>query len=118
MAEQDEKEVDESITLNIVHNFPPDVRLTFVDNILVQHTPTEFTITFAQVRQPIAQTVSDYETLESIPAEVVARIVLTPAKMREFMTSLQENWSIFQRRIKKLMETQHAAADSKASTNE
>lgn len=41
--EAEEKEFDESITLNIVHRFPEGVGLTFSDNIAVQHTQTEFT---------------------------------------------------------------------------
>jgi ABC-type uncharacterized transport system ATPase subunit len=101
----DEKAIDDQpITFNIVHHFPEGVNLTFADNIAVQHTPSEFTITFAQVRQPLVGKTSDYDKIETIPAEVVARIVLTPAKMVEFLKALQENWSIYQRRMKALME--------------
>lgn len=107
MAEEkrpDEIPEDETVSLNIVHHFPEGLNLTFCDNVAVQHTPTEFTITFAQVRQPLVATASEYEAMKTVRAEVVARIVLTPAKMLEFIKSLQENWGIYQRRVKALME--------------
>jgi len=104
MAEDEKAVDDERITLNIVHHFPDSLNLTFSDNVAVQHTPTEFTITFAQVKQPLVAHPSDYDKMDRITAEVVARIVLTPAKMVELIQALQENWTIYQRRMKALVE--------------
>jgi hypothetical protein len=116
MAEEPEDPaIYDTITKNIVHEFPEDVGLTFSDNIAVQHTPTEFTITFAQVRQPLVAKSSDYDSIDSIMAKVVARIVLTPAKMVEFIQVLQDNWSIYQRRMKALMEARANAATTDKS---
>jgi Protein of unknown function (DUF3467) len=98
----DEKEFDERITLNIVHHFPDNVPLTFADNVAVQHTPSEFTITFAQVRQPLVAKMSEYDKLENIRADVVARIVLTPSKLVELIQALQENLGIYKRRMQAL----------------
>jgi len=119
MAEdKEEKDFDETLTLNIVHRFPEGVGLTFSDNIAVQHTPSEFTITFAQVRQPLLQQLSDYEKIETIDAEVVARIVLTPTKMLEFIKSLQDNWKIYQRRMKALMEAKNVGVGTTSITTQ
>jgi hypothetical protein len=104
---------DETIELPIIPHFPEGLQLTFSDNTAVQHTPTEFTITFSQVRQPFATTAADYENMKSIRADVVARIVLTPSKMAEFIKVLQENWGIYQRRIKTLMEAKAKEAAAK-----
>ena len=120
MAEEkppDEIPEDETVTLNIVHHFPEGLNLTFSDNVAVQHTPTEFTITFAQVQQPLVAKASDYEAMESIKAEVVARIVLTPAKMLEFIKSLQENWNIYQRRMKALVEAKRNVGTTETAQN-
>jgi hypothetical protein len=95
---------EETIALNIIHRFPEGLQLTFSDNIAVQHTPSEFTITFAQVKQPLVTTSADYDAMKTITAEVVARIVLTPSKMAEFIQTLQENWGMYQRRMKALVE--------------
>ena len=105
---------EERITLNIVHHFPEGLQLTFSDNIAVQHTPSEFTITFAQVQQPLVTKASDYDDMETIKAEVVARIVLTPSKMAEFIQTLQENWGMYQRRMKALIEAKNVNATETA----
>jgi hypothetical protein len=99
----------DTLAVKVVPHIAEDLRLLFSDSILVQHTPTEFTITFAQVRQPIITDAAGFEGLTEIRADVVARIVLTPAKMAEFIKALRENWGLYQRRIKKLVEEQRIA---------
>lgn len=99
----DDLSEDEQISLNIVHHFPENLPLVFSDNVAIQHTPSEFIVTFSQVRQPLVGKAEDYEKMESIRADVVARIVLTPAKMAEFLQALQANWRTYERRIKALM---------------
>lgn len=117
MAEDERPNDDETISMNIVHHFPEGVDLTFCDNIAIQHTPSEFTITFSQVRQPILASSSEYATIKTIPAEVVARIVLTPPKMAEFIASLQENWGIYQRRMKAIIEARKHAGTTETTPN-
>jgi len=101
-SEQEDPSVYDTIEKPIVHDFPEDLTVTFSDNIAVQHTPSEFTITFAQIHHPLIGKSSDYDEIDSIRAKVVARIVLTPAKMLEFIQSLQTNWSIYQKRMSAL----------------
>lgn len=113
----DETSGDEQVSLNIVHHFPEDSRLTFSDNVAIQHTPTEFTITFAQVRQPLVATASEYDTMTTIRADVVARIVLTPAKMLEFIQSLQENWRLYGQRMKAIVEAKRNVDSTKVAEN-
>ncbi len=108
---------DEQVSLNIVHHFHEDSRLTFSDNVAIQHTPTEFTITFAQVRQPLVATASEYDTMTTIRADVVARIVLTPAKMLEFIQSLQENWRLYGQRMKAIVEAKRNVGITELADN-
>lgn len=114
---------NETISLNIVYEIPEGLQLTFADNIAVQHTPTEFTLTFSQIQQPLVTRAEELDSIESIVAEVVARIVLTPAKMAELIKALQENWAMYQRRMKALVEARKAnvgtaeTAKSPASDN-
>jgi hypothetical protein len=55
--------------------------------------------------------------MDRITAEVVARLVLTPAKMLELIEALQENWSIYQRRMKALMEAKRNVGTTESPTN-
>jgi len=108
---------DETITVQIVPHIPEDSRLIFADNVAVQHTPTEFTITFAQVRQPLVQKSSEYEGMTTIRADVVARIVITPAKMVEFIKAVQENWGMYQRRMKAFVEAKGNVSPANTTDN-
>jgi hypothetical protein len=107
---------DETLALRVVPHFPEDSRLTFADNISVQHTPSEFTITFAQIRQPLVTQSADYEGMADIRADVVARIVLTPSRMADLIKVLRENWALYQRRMKALLEQQDAERASRAES--
>jgi hypothetical protein len=116
--EKDESQViDQPITLNIVHHIPEGLTLTFSDSIAVQHTTTEFIITFAQIQHPLVVKASDYETMTSVDAEVVARIVLSPPKMAEFIQALQENFRIYQRRLERLKEAIEKRQDVGSTNN-
>ena len=95
----------DKIQLDIAYHFPEDSRLIFSDNIAIQHSATEFTITFAQVRQPIVQDIEELKVIQSVRADVVARVVLTPTKMLEFIRAMKDNWAIFENKMKALMET-------------
>jgi hypothetical protein len=126
MADQKERENSEpedpsifdTIEKPIVHEFPEGLDVTFSDNVAVQHTPSEFIITFAQLHHPMIRKSDDYDDIESIKAKVVARIVLTPPKMLEFIQSLQDNWRIYQRRMKAIMEAKANVATDKPPTDE
>lgn len=108
---------EEMLSLDIVHRIPEGLQLTFSDNIAVQHTPSEFTITFAQVRQPLVSKSADYDAISAITAEVVARIVLTPSKMAEFIRTLQENWGMYQRRMQVLIEAKTNVGTTETTKN-
>jgi hypothetical protein len=94
------------LTLPLHYHIPDDLRLTFADNVAIQNTPTEFTISFGQAHQPIVMEAAEYDAMKAIRVDVVARIVMTPPKMLAFIKALQDNWKVYQRRMEALMEQQ------------
>ena len=107
-------EHEDYVTVRITHVNPAGVDLTFADAIAIQHTDTEFTITFSQVYQPLIFEPSEYDNLKTVEAKVVARIVLTPKKMAELIRGVEENWRVFQGRMLKLREKQAREAEAAA----
>ncbi len=105
------------VTVRMNHVNSANVDLIFSDAIAIQHTDSEFTITFSQIQQPLIFEESDYEGLDTVEAKVMARIVLTPKRMGEFIQSLSTNWKIFEARMKKIraeLEAAKAKAEEEA----
>jgi len=76
---------------------PNDVHSRYATNLVVQAGPNEFIISFFEIRPPIllgtqAEKQAALENIKTIPAICVARIVVSPAQMPEFIRVLTENW--------------------------
>ena len=108
----------ELLTLPLKYHIPDDLRLTFADNVAIQNTPTEFTLSFGQALQPIVMEATEYDAMKTIRVDVVARIVMTPPKMLAFIKALQENWQVYQRRMQGLMEQQANVSESSTPTTD
>jgi hypothetical protein len=79
---------------------PDDLETRYATNFVVLHTQTEFMLYFFEVVPPISLVTSTggtqtFENVESVQAKAIARIVVSPSRMPEFMNALQENWSKF-----------------------
>lgn len=72
---------------------PLGLPLTFSNIMMSQFTPQEFIITFGQVLPPntLGLGEDEIQDLAVIEGLTVARIVLTPEKMRELVQTLQRN---------------------------
>lgn len=71
---------------------PPDLPIQYVDNIQVTHTPSEFLISFMQSRPPLLRNEKEWDTVTTIESVCVARIVLNPMKMQQFVQALNSNF--------------------------
>ena len=89
-----------------IHLSPEVMAGHYANFAQVNHSPYEFTITFARVDHEV-------ETGE-IPGVVVARINVAPRFMRELMAALEENYSRWAAResIQSLPEFEGEAADA------
>lgn len=94
--------------VRIDRRFPEDLKTHFATNIVVQHDPGTFYISFFEMFPPLVIADNDAErikilnSLDSVDAKCVSRIVVTPDKMREFIDALEENYKGYQELIKKL----------------
>jgi hypothetical protein len=102
-ATLEDKDGERSIKVNRI--FPEDLRTYFVANFIVQHEPENFILSLFELWPPIILGETKEEKLEvvksidSIDAKCVARIVLTPTRMREFIEVITENFKAYEKKI-------------------
>ena len=84
--------------LPIEWHVPEDVTGSYATNIVVHHTDNEFIIHFFEVQPPLVvgspqEVRSELEQVKSVRANCVARVIVSPARMPDFINTLQENWA-------------------------
>ena len=67
---------------------------SFANNVFVRYAEETFLITFAQAHGPyiINPTDEQLKQIGKIPSQVVARIALSPVKMKKFLDVLSSNY--------------------------
>lgn len=63
-------------------------------NLVVQHTEHEFVLSFFEATPPILLSDKDID-IDSVTAECVARIVIAPGRLQQFIDVLQKNVDIY-----------------------
>lgn len=77
--------------------YPDTLQSHFVSTVVVQHQPDAFILSFFEVWPPavLGETAEEkqraLESIENVEAKCVARLVLTPGKMREVVGIMTEN---------------------------
>ena len=72
------------------------VRTEYATNLVVQHTEHEFVLSFYRIQSPIIIGSRDererqIEGMRSVQADCVARIVVAPGRMPDFVIAIQGN---------------------------
>lgn len=80
--------------------FPDNLQSYFVSNLVVQHQEETFTIAFFEVwPPPILGTEEEkqkqLENFKFVEAKCVARLVITPNKMKEFIDVLSGSYTTY-----------------------
>jgi len=111
MADQDQKE---QISENEEELFSREIPITYygtqdvvgiiADQAMVSHSTGFFTLYFFQMQIPPTEKVEDLQKLEELPARCVARIVLTPALLRQFVEAIGKNMERYERLIERQAE--------------
>jgi hypothetical protein len=86
-----------------------DVTGIFADQAMIFHAGETFTLFFFQSSFPPTEDVDELNKLTEIPAKCVARIVLTPALMRQVSDAITKNLARFDlvlERVRKTAEEQ------------
>lgn len=94
----------EDITLPLFFIGAEDVPIALSNLQVVQHVQQEFIITFGQFSPPIVLGTPE-EQLEQarnkpyLPVKTVARVAMSPERLRDFIKALQQNYEGWQRSV-------------------
>lgn len=75
--------------------FPEDLTSGYATNILVQIGQNEFFISFFEMSPPVIMNAADLDTIESVQAYCIARIIVTPDRLNEFIAVLQKQLNLY-----------------------
>lgn len=100
--------------IKIERVFPDNLQSHFVTNLVVQHQPEYFVVSFFEAWPPviIGETLEERQAaiddLNSVKAKCVARLIVTPEKMHEFVKVLSDNLNTYNTRnaVELLLEEQ------------
>ncbi|MCC6458041.1 MAG: DUF3467 domain-containing protein [Caldilineaceae bacterium] len=92
--------VQEAKDIPIEWDFPEDLQTLYANNFLVQHSESEFIVSFFEVFPPLLlgepeEIQKQVEQLSSIRSRCVARIVIPTQKMESFIGALVQNHTRF-----------------------
>lgn len=73
---------------------PDSIISRYATNMVIQHTGQEFIISFFDTKPPIIvgqPTKEILDSLKSVRAECIARVIVSPTRMSQFVEALQTN---------------------------
>ena len=94
--------------IKIERTYPDDLKSYFVSNVVVQHQPDIFILSFFEVFPPAILGETEEEKFQALNAidhvdgKCVARLVLTPSVMKEFLDTISENWKNYEQTLQKI----------------
>ena len=93
MAEENAK----SVSVPLEWHIPDNVVSRYATNLVVQHSPHEFIISFFEAQPPIivGNDEAELANIKSLRAECVGRIIVAPDRMPEFISVLQANFQLY-----------------------
>jgi hypothetical protein len=99
-----EERPEETKGLPLEWHIPDELSCQYATNLVVQHTEHEFIISFFRASPPIllgpAEDVEEkFARLKSVRAECVARVIVAPGRMKEFVQVLKKNLELQQSKV-------------------
>ncbi|MGZ5437184.1 MAG: DUF3467 domain-containing protein [Pyrinomonadaceae bacterium] len=92
------KKKTEDRVIPVIWNFPDDLWSGYATNIIVQAGEQELYLSFFEAQPPIILQPEDWEELESVNAECIARIIVTPDRLAKFIDVLQQQLDTFNKK--------------------
>jgi len=82
--------------LRLVFDVPESITSRYATNIVVQHTEHEFIVSFFELEPPVIlgspeEVTEQLDRLTEVHTKCIARIVIAPERMQEFVNAMQEN---------------------------
>jgi hypothetical protein len=98
MSDQDEQPK----RVPIDWHYPDGLVSRYADNLVVQHTPDAFVLSFFEVQPPLLtgspeEKQARLQHIETVRAECVARVIVPPGQIESIIRVLQENADTYQR---------------------
>lgn len=98
------KEPEHVKQLPLEWHLPEDLPSHYVNNIVVQQTPHEFIISFFETLPPLIlgspeEQQQQLEALTSVRAKCVARIIVNPNRMKDFIQALQRTYNGYLKKL-------------------
>jgi hypothetical protein len=97
MSETNDMTLDTAKKVRINHVFSEGMQSNFVSHLVAQHQIDHFVLSFFELWPPLILGDTDEEmrralnAVDSVDARCVARIIVTPNKMREFIAVMADN---------------------------
>lgn len=85
--------------------YPENLQSHFAQNLVVQHEPGIFILSFFETWPPIVLAESDenqkqlLENINEVESKCIARIVLTPERMAAFTKAMEQNLHVYENRF-------------------
>lgn len=79
----------------MVWSFPSDLVSGYATNMLVQTGESELYVSFFEAPPPVLFGPEDAKKLESVTAECIARLVISPDRVAKFIEVLQQQLNAF-----------------------
>jgi hypothetical protein len=91
------QEPEPSVKLPIEWHVPKELISRYANNIVVQHTPQEFIVSFFETQPPLVvgnteEQAKQLKTIKSVQSLCVSRIIISPDRMGDFINALQTNY--------------------------
>ena len=88
-----------------------EIPAVHANQVIIQHTEHEFIITLYEVLPPTVNSdpalqARQLAKIKSVPARAVAKIVMSPGRVRELSAALADNIEKYDERMKSLAESQ------------
>jgi len=87
--------------VSVKYTFPEDLKTQFVSNLVIQHEPGIFILSFFETLPPfiLGETEEEkrmvLEKIEFIESKCLARLIITPEKMEAFIKAMSENLNAY-----------------------
>lgn len=107
MAKEEKNIKEKSVRVNWI--YPDELQSHFVSNMVVQFQPESFILSFFEVWPPaiLGETEAEKQraiaAINSVDAKCVARLVVTPTKIAEFIETMKQNFQNYEKSIQKVI---------------
>ncbi len=93
--------LEEGRDLPLEFHTAPELMSRYATNFVIQHTDQEFILSFFEAKPPLLlgtpeERATQLRSIDSVRADCVARLIISPRRMADLIKVLQQNYSTYQ----------------------